>query len=167
MCCYRGMLSHVCSGMCASISYVLVWQGLCSFKTRRQRAVGGGQGALVLAAMFPWVMPTHLRTLQEGGGVRRGKEREMAKRCQRRGEQSRARWDELPPRGAALSAGSLLGWTVWQKRDLCVICMQERKWKEFVLVDLHDYGFKMTVAIMCHHCSLIFRDRLFFYCTVT
>lgn len=127
MCCYRGMLSHVCSGMCASISYVLVWQGLCSFKTRRQRAVGGGQGALVLAAMFPWVMPTHLRTLQEGGGVRRGKEREMAKRCQRRGEQSRARWDELPPRGAALSAGSLLGWTVWQKWDLCVICMQEKK----------------------------------------
>lgn len=130
MCCYRGMLSHVCSGRCASISYVLVWQGLCSFKTRRQRAVGGDQGALVLAAMFPWVMPTHLGTLQEGGGVRRGKER--------RGEgngktMSEARWTKsgslgwAAATGAALSAGSLLGWTVWQKRDLCVICMQERK----------------------------------------
>lgn len=163
MCCYRGMLSHVCSGRCASISYVLVWQGLCSFKTRRQRAVGGGQGALVLAAMFPWVMLTHLGTLQEGGGVRRGKEREMAKRCQRRGEQSRARWDELLPRAQpSLQAHFWVGLSDKSGTSAWFAC-RKGNWKGFVLVHLHDYGFKMTIAIMCHHCSLIFRDRLFFF----
>lgn len=162
MCCYRGMLSHVCSGRCASISYVLVWQGLCSFKTRRQRAVGGGQGALVLAAMFPWVMPTHLGTLQEGGGVRRGKEREMAKRCQRRGEQSRARWDELPPRAQpSLRAHFWVGLSDRSRASASFAC-RKGNWKELVLADSHDYGCKMTIAIMRHDCSLIFRDGLFF-----
>lgn len=123
---------------------------------------------LVLAAMFPWVMLTHLGTLQEGGGVRRGKEREMAKRCQRRGEQSRARWDELLPRAQpSLQAHFWVGLSDKSGTSAWFAC-RKGNWKEFVLVHLHDYGFKMTIAIMCHHCSLIFRDRLFFfYCTVT
>ena len=66
---------------------MFVRQGLCSFKPRRQRTAGGSQGALVLAEMFPSVMPAHVGGSQEGwreGGRRQeAKKGEEGEKCTR------------------------------------------------------------------------------------
>lgn len=63
------------------IACVYTWKWLCSFWSGWRRTVGGGQGALVLVEIFPWVMPVHV------GGFAGMKEEamkgeEIAKQCQ-------------------------------------------------------------------------------------
>lgn len=126
------------------ISYVLVWQGLCSFKSRRQRTVGGGQGALVLAEMFPWVMLTHLGTSQEGWRIRRGERRKQQNDV--RGEMNKARLAGMNCRRGCsplfrLTSGldCLIKDHYWEEAGhilLLYLQVGRQNWEEFVLAGL-------------------------------
>ena len=154
------MLSHACTGspvcVCVSVcsSDVFVWRGLCSFKPRRQRTVGGGQGALVLAEMFPSVM---LATCGWVTGRREGGRRQEALEGEETGktmsdmtgaEQSPAHCREPPPATAASATHSPPARAVWQHAT-SLIGSRTRRSALFTLREERKLGKWLELAQSC------------------